>query len=344
MLHDESILLRPKSLAKRKLAINSRADEARLFNHELEREIPATVLLEMRDVLISPDGVLSKRGRILIESFAFPWVWEEWSRRKVLKFLVQNYVWRQRAKFEPDAVWIIDSWSHGYFHWFADALPRLWAIGKRINDLVLLLPNQYKDIEFVNTSLKLFAPLNVEFMQPDNATWCRRLFVPTHTAPSGHYNEELIRGVRQLILDRAGSKQKGEPRIYISRGRAARRKIVNEADVIKILSQFGFRVVYPEDLSLTEQVRMFSGARYLVSNHGAGLTNMLFMSPGSNVLELRHRTDGINNCYFTMAAALELNYFYQSCEPVNPAADPHTADLLVDTKALGTNLELMLER
>ena len=69
---------------------------------------------------------------------------------------------------------------------------------------------------------------------------------------------------------------------------------------------------------------------------------MLFMSPGANVLELRHATDRINNCYFTMASAMNLNYFYQSCEPANRDEDPHSADLKVDVEALRTNLDLML--
>jgi capsular polysaccharide biosynthesis protein len=68
---------------------------------------------------------------------------------------------------------------------------------------------------------------------------------------------------------------------------------------------------------------------------------MLFMPAGSSVLELRHRTDRINNCYYTLAASLDLNYWYQSCEPVTHE-DPHTANLIVDTKALRSNLRSML--
>jgi len=68
---------------------------------------------------------------------------------------------------------------------------------------------------------------------------------------------------------------------------------------------------------------------------------MLFMGPGTNVLELRYVNDRVSN-YFTLASALSLNYFYQSCEPANRAEDPHTADLKVDARALRANLELML--
>ena len=109
-----------------------------------------------------------------------------------------------------------------------------------------------------------------------------------------------------------------------------------------MLRDYKFRFVQTEHLSFAEQVRLTAGARYLVSNHGAGLTNMLWMKAGSNILELRHFSDSINNCYFTLASALKLNYFYQSCEPENAAEDPHSANLRVDIQSLKANLELML--
>jgi capsular polysaccharide biosynthesis protein len=87
---------------------------------------------------------------------------------------------------------------------------------------------------------------------------------------------------------------------------------------------------------------MASRARFFVSNHGAGLTNMLFVRGGGRVLELRHRADNVNNCYFTMASALGLEYFYQTCPSDDPSGDPHTAHLRVDPGALADNIRLML--
>jgi hypothetical protein len=69
---------------------------------------------------------------------------------------------------------------------------------------------------------------------------------------------------------------------------------------------------------------------------------MLFMRAGSHVLELRHRADGVSNCYFALASALDLDFFYQTCDPENPGEDAHTANLRVDVGALGTTLDLML--
>ena len=88
---------------------------------------------------------------------------------------------------------------------------------------------------------------------------------------------------------------------------------------------------------------LLADTRVLVSNHGAGLSNMLFMAPGGSVLELRKRGDAHNNCYFALASALNLKYYYQLCDPENPNQDAFSADLIVDATMLRQNLDLMLD-
>ncbi len=340
----EVTVLRPESISIRKLPVNFNQNDLSLFSHELERVIPQTRLLKRYNVGVSPEGILFRGGKMLPESFAFPSNRKNWKHRSVLKFILSNYLFRRRRLLERESVWAVDDWSAGYFHWLADVLPRLFTIREQLKDLVLLLPHKYKGLEFVPASLKPFTIAGLEYIDPGEVLFCRKLIVPTQTAPSGHYNEELIQEVRNLLVGfyASGPRETRGERVYISRNLAPKRRIFNEEEVIEVLRDFDFRVVRPEDHSFAEQVRIASRARCLVSNHGAGMTNMLFMVPGTNVLELRHATDRINNCYFTLASALNLNYFYQSCEAENRVEDPHTADLKVDARTLRANIELML--
>jgi capsular polysaccharide biosynthesis protein len=352
--------LRSETTSRRKLPVNLDQDDLSLFSAELERVIPPTRLLRLRDVSVSAEGVLFQKGRMLPESFAFPHTRASWKRRSVVKFFLNNYLVRPRRRFAPASVWVTDDWSAGYFHWLADVLPRLFTMKDQLGDLVLLLPDACKELKYVSASLEPFKIGAVEFVGPGEVLVCDNLLVPTQTAPSGHYNDELIRAVGKLQVEfhasnvltvphtpsapnTSPSRETPADRIYISRALAPKRKISNEEGVIEVLREFNFRVVRTEDHSFAEQVRLAAGARCVVSNHGAGLTNMLFMAPGVSVLELRHATDRINNCYFTLASALNLNYFYQSCEPENAGEDPHSADLRVDLNVLKTNLELMLD-
>jgi capsular polysaccharide biosynthesis protein len=339
----QGTILREGRVSKRRPPVNLRPEDAGLFSRELERAIPPTRLLELSGVWASADGFLFKGGRILVESFAFPANRASWKRRSVLKFLASNYLLRRRRRLPRPAAWIVDDWSYGYFHWLADALTRLYTIRHLLGGLVLLLPHRYAGLEFVRSSLEAFGVREVEYLRPGEVVRCERLLMPTPTAPSGHYNEEVIRSTRDVLVGAyrpvAGG---GDERIYISRGGARKRRIVNEDAVVDALREFGFQVVHAEEHSLAEQVRMASAATCLVSNHGAGLTNMLFMPAGARVLELRHRADGVNNCHFALASALDLDFFYQACDPENRGEDAHTANLLVDVQALRGNLELML--
>jgi len=340
----EAPVLLPERVSKRKLPLNLGASDLNLFAPAMDKVIPQTRLLELRHVMISSDGFLFKGGKILPESFAFPFLRRDWKTRSVIKFFATNYLLRKRRTFKQDAVWVVDNWSNGYFHWLADALTRLFVMRDRLDEFILLLPWDYEGRDFVQSSLRPFGVNEVEFIKREEVLRCRRVFMPTHTAPSGHYNEEAISGVRRLLLQAYGDADYHGPgeRIYISRGRARKRRILNEEAVLDILAEFEFQTIYAEDLSFEQQVKVCSRAHYLVSNHGAGLTNMLFIPQGAGVLELRHHTDCVNNCYFSLSSALHLNYFYQTCRSGNNSEDPHTADLVVDPNALRANLILLL--
>jgi capsular polysaccharide biosynthesis protein len=331
-----------ESLAKRKLPVNFNQDHLPLFKGELERVIPETRLLRFRDVLASPEGLLFKGTRILRESFAFRHHLDDWRLRSVFKFLAKNYGLRRRRKVEREVLWITDYWSMGHFHWLTDVLTRLFVVRERLSDLPLLLPGKYETQDVVKASLSAFGVANVDFIKPDEFVECRSLVMPSHTAPSGHFKDEAIRGVREVLLSAYGDARDSQERIYNSRGRTEKRRIVNEDEVAAVIRKFGFETMFAEELSFAEQVRICSRARCIVSNHGAGLTNILFMPEGGSVLELRHEADCINNCYFTLSSALDLHYFYQTCAPQDPSADPHTAHLLVDVDQMEKNLKLLL--
>ena len=62
----------------------------------------------------------------------------------------------------------------------------------------------------------------------------------------------------------------------------------------------GFKVVCLEGCSFAEQVGLFASASVIVAMHGAGLTNLVFASPGTQVIELVAPTY-INHCYKRVA-------------------------------------------
>ena len=107
----------PASHSKRKLPQNFDQTHLNLFQHEFQRAIPESRLLRFENVSVSSEGLLFKGTRMLPESFAYAFEFDEWKRRSILKFLVTNHFLRRRRRIDKPVLWITDYWSKGYFHW-----------------------------------------------------------------------------------------------------------------------------------------------------------------------------------------------------------------------------------
>ncbi len=73
-------------------------------------------------------------------------------------------------------------------------------------------------------------------------------------------------------------------RVYISR--AGRRRVVNEDELIAMLRDYDFTIIYDEPRSLAEQVSMYKNASFILGPHGASFTNVIWCEPGTHLLEL----------------------------------------------------------
>jgi hypothetical protein len=338
-------ILCPETVSTRKLPANFDDADINLFRHELKVLIPQTQLLALADVNISSDGIIFRRNRILAESFNYRHEFRSWANpRNLVKFLARNYGCRTRKQYDSQALWITDNWGNAYFHWLTDALPRLYVIRDRLTDSTLLLPESCRNSQYVASSLAAFNINKVDYIDPLEVVHCRKLLVPSHTAPSGNYNEGIVRGLRQLYWNYYNKPDRDawSGKVYISRAKARRRRIINEEEVIGVVKEYGFSVFTFEDYSFEEQVKIMLTARFVVANHGAGLANMLFLSEKSQVLELRKRNDSRNNCYFALASGLNLEYYYQLCRTEDQGSDEGWANIVVDVKELRRNLLRML--
>ncbi len=68
------------------------------------------------------------------------------------------------------------------------------------------------------------------------------------------------------------------------------RHIVNLLDLSGAISSMNLshRVIHFENMTFAEQVSSLRFTRVLISLHGAGLSNIIFLQPGSTVIELMH--------------------------------------------------------
>jgi len=98
-------------------------------------------------------------------------------------------------------------------------------------------------------------------------------------------------------------------------------------------------------LALSEQIKLLSNAKIIISSHGAGLTNINFMKKKSHVIELTPILSDFDNFRFPfwrMANLLELNYFCLFCDRTNFKTDEYESDILVNLKEVSNLLEKII--
>jgi hypothetical protein len=106
-------------------------------------------------------------------------------------------------------------------------------------------------------------------------------------------------------------------RLYISRQDFNDRELENEQEIEELVSSYGFTLVCLSDLPISSQIELFSNATHIIAPHGAGITNIVFCKPATNLLEI-HMLSYNNWCYRRIAGIYNLNYGCIWATPTSP--------------------------
>lgn len=324
-------LLADSITVRRRQPANLAAQDEHLFLHDYVREIPAARCQRLVNVCLGASGTRWK-GAIPSQSVN-RLAGQPLSHYRFARAIARECL--QPVSMLEDGIWVCDAWALEYFHWLADMLPKILLADE---SLPVILPPGALDRDYVRTSLAMLGRRPVT-MPADHRASIGRLDVITAVAPTGNFRPKLVQEVKAHLVTESGDD--GGARLYITRSRAPRRRILNEQDLESMLQDFGFTSVCLEDYSWKAQIEMVSRASVLVGLHGAGLANMMFMAGGGQVLEFRRRGDAHNNCYFALASAADLDYFYLQCD--GTSANTFDADFTVDISGARTIIASMLQ-
>lgn len=119
------------------------------------------------------------------------------------------------------------------------------------------------------------------------------LIVSRHVGAVHCLEPEHIRWLGDTLRERVPecASATGPEKIYISRADSRRKRVVGEEALIELLAQKGFTILALTGMSLREQISAFARARVVVGAKGAGLTNVIYCSEGTRVVELTPTVD-----------------------------------------------------
>lgn len=326
---------------------NLEPQDAPLFEAAMCMRFPACEVQHICEVdVFGRSPIRLADGQYLPESFVNQSHFDLWKKQRghwragVERFL------HYHTQLDSPGVWITDNWSCGFFHWFGESLARLELVLQEVpaDELTLLLPHKFHRHGYFLDSLKPYGLKEVRILGRFECMRCTELFFPNHIAGCGDYKSGLMQSMRSRFRKHthASSLDAAHTRLYISRRLAGRRRIVNEDEIMGVLADHGFQVLLAEETPWEQQVKLAAGAECLLSNHGAGLTNMVAMAAGTRVMEIREREDRHNNCFFALASALDLDYYYLLADRHDSSVGVHLADLVVDPDRLDEALHVAL--
>ena len=107
---------------------------------------------------------------------------------------------------------------------------------------------------------------------------------------------------------------------------------INNKKKLSYLIKYGFSIIRLENYSIDEQINIFMNAKFIIGVHGAGLTNIIFSKPGTNVIEIIPKSYFID-CFLVAASRLGLNYhrFYEDdTDIISSSGDLKFNDSFID--------------
>ena len=242
---------------------------------------------------------------------------------------------REPARLEGVTAVAAVNLGAGYCHWLLEELPRLLRIAPGEADHLIT----HATGRFAREALAARGGAERVLAVRREAHWAAgTLLVPSLADVPGAPTRGTVEQLRAFVEERGPGRAmagRGE-RIYLTREKARRRRVVNESAVWAELAARGFVKVALEDLSWAEQIAACRAARVVVAPHGAGLANLVFCEAGTRVVELVNRVY-FNPVFWRLAALRGLDYRAVVAEgdgPIREEASKGGADFAVDVARL----------
>ena len=285
---------------------------------------------------LSPDGVTVSNSGISERQFIYTT-----ERNTITPFTIMQARIKGATVVALDCVIVLhDRWSvTNYFHWVTESLVKLLLVRDRIeyNGVPVIIPEHAAP--FVIQSIRLLDPNRPIVMMPsDKLVWVKSSVHVDYSRLSGTHDPDMVRRVADEVLRCAApfdNKNTGDNALYVSRDDAKCRKITNEKNLLLTLNQNKIQVVKLSGMDFIAQVNLFRKCKLLISPHGAGLTNGIFMPIDSKVIEItssdKLAAPGLRYCFYALLSSLNYKYYPLLAESQN-TSDPD-ANMTLDLSA-----------
>lgn len=190
-------------------------------------------------------------------------------------------------------------YSHNYFHWIVNFLPRLWMIDQchEYDNFPLIISDNVPDnfikaLQYFDVRLRDIIRIKLGYPYVVKTLVIPSRFSNYHPHTYTSFREETISPDavnflrEKLKIAQTQSGKRHQRWIYIQRENPNFRNLLNEKEIEALFERYGFEFIDPSELSISEQIDLFSCAEIIAGPHGAGWTNMIFAPANARGLML----------------------------------------------------------
>jgi len=329
-------------IVQNSLPANFDKNDLALFAKDEKIHLPESGLFVLKNVFATDLGIIYKNFEPLKENII---CYDIDFKNYRFRYLLKSFLKFKKLSYKGNkCIIIFDNYSgpSGFAHWICDGLTRLVEINAALIDYTVIVPYYFKTENIYLESMQLFNVSAIHYLPKNSLTYFQELHFPTSIGDTGNFHPENVKKLRHLVKTKIDLTKLSIRNLYISRAKAKKRFVTNEQEVLNILWKYNFEIIYLEDYSFHEQIKLVNSAANIISIHGAALATLLFATEGSSVMELRSNSDSNNNMYYLLANVCKLNYYYLNCESTENSKTANNFDLQVPVSELEKTLQQMI--
>ncbi len=192
------------------------------------------------------------------------------------------YKLRKRKTIKNNSFSLQSAWNLSFAHWLFETLPRLFILKDiGLNDEIdALILGDSCSKKFHNESLSIFGFDNKKIIYISDETEIKsdNMYISSH--PSSHIMKPpkwICQKYNKLAeeLFKKNYDKHFPKKVYLQRKNVKTRKLLNENELIELISKYGYEIICPEENSLEFQFCLAYNADKIISIVGSGLATVV---------------------------------------------------------------------
>ena len=307
---------------KRHTDISIYLDRSNRFNSaptEIAILCDPIVNLDTHDILINQDNKLSLLDVSHHEKYSYSYILARNGLGDVDSYLSYLYSTHLQRKCVIDKAIIINTrWSsNNYYHWIHEALPRLKLLYDNVLDFADIPKIWGGPFPLLNYHYETLEKVGIN---PDKLIYLsgiiqiRKLINATMLHP-GAFHPDQINYAKSFISSPAENSVSVQhfQNVLVLRSKQSNRYLDEPILIDRLQKEYGFKPIYFENYTVSEQADIMAHASCVIQSHGSGMTNIMHMRPGARIIELMP-DDSIHPGCMYLAEQAKLRYSMCICK------------------------------